>query len=77
VVVLLRLALGVVLSQKERQLVVLDDRLVNADPVRMERLCSALQDVAKESCQIILATCDERPYESIGGSVIHVSEDGA
>lgn len=77
VVILLRLALGVVLSQKERQLVVLDDRLVNADPVRRENLCSVLKDVAKDSCQIILATCDERPYESIGGAVIHMPEDGA
>ena len=76
VVILLRLALGVVLSQKERQLVVLDDRLVNADPVRMEKLCSVLQDVAQDSCQIILATCDERPYESIGGAVIRLPEDG-
>lgn len=77
VVILLRLALGVVLSQKERQLVVLDDRLVNADPARMENLCSVLKDVAKDSCQIILATCDERPYEAIGGTVIQMPGDGA
>lgn len=76
VVVLLRLALGVVLSSEERQLVVLDDRLVNADPLRVAQFCTILKKVARESCQIILATCDESPYASIGGKVIHVPNDG-
>lgn len=74
--VLLRLALGVVLGEKERQLVVLDDRLVNADPDRFDRLCSVLSDASKDSCQIILATCNEAPYASLDAHVVRVPEDG-
>lgn len=74
-VVLLRLAIATALSQEERQLVVLDDRLVNSDPVRMRRLRPILQE-ASESCQILLATCNETPYAGLPGRVIRVPEDG-
>lgn len=74
--VLLRLALGVVLGEKERQLVVLDDRLVNTDPDRFDRLCSVLSDASEDSCQIILATCNEAPYRSLDTNVVRVPEDG-
>jgi DNA repair exonuclease SbcCD ATPase subunit len=74
--VLLRLALGTALGEKERQLVVLDDRLVNADPDRLERLCSVLCDAATESCQVVLATCNEAPYRSLDANVVRVPGDG-
>jgi len=74
--VLLRLALGVVLSDNDRQLVVLDDRLVNADPNRLERLCSILKDVGRDSCQIVLATCNADAYASLEGHILNIPEDG-
>lgn len=74
-VVLLRLAIAISLSQEERQLIVLDDRLVNSDPIRMRRFRPILQEAA-ESCQILLATCQEAPYAGLPGRVIRVPEDG-
>lgn len=76
IVVLLRLALGVILSRNERNLVVIDDRLVNADPLRMKRLSLILQEVATNSCQIIVSTCNDTPYLGIKGRVISVPADG-
>ena len=76
VYVLFRLALGAVLGEKERQLVVLDDRLVNADPDRLERLCSVLEDASRQSCQILLATCNEAPYASLDANVVSIPGDG-
>lgn len=76
VIVLLRLAIGVLLSQRERNLVVIDDRLVNADAVRMKRLCLILQEVASNACQVVVATCNDTPYAGIRGHVIRVPADG-
>ncbi len=64
VAVLLRLAIAVLLSSEERQLVVLDDRLVNADHERMRRLCGVIEQAA-ESCQVVLATCRPEAYEDL------------
>jgi DNA repair protein SbcC/Rad50 len=72
VVVLLRLALAALLSREERHLVILDDRLVNADASRLERLCEVLAEVAS-SCQILIATCDEAPFRKLGARVIRVA----
>lgn len=76
VVVLLRLAIGVILSKTERNLVVIDDRLVNADSVRMRRFSQIFSEVSKENCQIVVATCNDTPYAGIQGNIIHVPEDG-
>lgn len=75
VVVLFRLAIGTVLGEDERQLVILDDRLVNADTVRTRRFCDILEDAAS-SCQILLATCTESRYARLSGPRIRVPEDG-
>ncbi len=75
VVVLLRLSIGVLVSKDEPNLVIIDDRLVNADPVRMKRLCLILQEAAK-TCQVVLATCNDTPYAGIGASLIRVPTDG-
>lgn len=64
IAVLLRLAVGVVLSRRERELVVLDDRLVNADESRMTRLCELLEEAASD-CQIIVTTCHPHRFESL------------
>jgi chromosome segregation ATPase len=75
VVVLLRLAIGVLLSGEERQLVVLDDRLVNADAERMGRLREILAE-AGQRCQVLIATCRESEYEGLGGRVLRLGEVG-
>ena len=64
VAVLLRVAMATLLSREERQLVVLDDRLVNADDERMARLCSVLEE-ASADCQIVIATCRPEAYASM------------
>lgn len=78
VVALVRLAMGILLSKSsgERHLVVIDDRLVNADAIRMKRLCLILQEVALQACQVVVATCNDSPYAGIKGHVIHVPSDG-
>ncbi len=75
VIVLLRLAIGVLVSKDERNLVVIDDRLVNADSLRMKRLCLILQE-ASQSCQLIVSTCNDTPYAGMGAHVIRVPTDG-
>lgn len=61
---LFRLALGNILSRNEKQLVVLDDPLVNTDPARMHRALEILQDNSK-NMQIIVVTCDVDKYNSL------------
>jgi uncharacterized protein YhaN len=58
---LFRLALGKLLSNEERQLVVLDDPLANTDPGRMYRALQILKERANE-LQIIVITCDVDKY---------------
>ena len=61
---LFRLALGNILSGDEKQLVVLDDPLVNTDPVRMHHALEILEENAK-NMQIIVVTCDVDKYNSL------------
>jgi len=61
---LFRLALGNILSGDEQQMVVLDDPLVNTDPVRMHHVLEILEENAK-SMQIIVVTCDVDKYNSV------------
>ena len=61
---LFRLALGEILSSEERQLVVLDDPLVNTDPVRMHHALEILEEKANDM-QIIVVTCDMDKYNSL------------
>jgi DNA repair exonuclease SbcCD ATPase subunit len=75
VVVLLRLAIGVLVSREGQNLVVIDDRLVNADPVRIKRLCLILQEAAK-TCQLVVATCNDTPYAGVGAHIVRIPSDG-
>ena len=75
VVVLLRLGMAVLVSSAERNLMVIDDRLVNADPVRMKRLFLILQEAAK-TCQIVIATCNDTPYAGLGAHIVRVPAGG-
>lgn len=61
---LFRLALGKLLSNDEKQLVVLDDPFVNTDKLRMNKALEILEESAKE-LQIILLTCNLGDYELI------------
>jgi chromosome segregation ATPase len=76
IIVLLRLAIGVLVSKEERNLVVIDDRLVNADALRMSRLRLILEEASTNSCQVIVATCNSSPYSGMPGEVINVPDDG-
>jgi hypothetical protein len=75
VVVLLRLAIGFLVSGAERNLVVIDDRLVNADSIRMKRLGLILKE-AEKACQLVVATCNDTPYAGLGAHILRVPSDG-
>ncbi len=71
VVVLTRLAMAVILSQKEKNLVVLDDRLVNADPIRLKRMLSIIDEVSRK-CQIIISSCEDTRYLGVATNIIRL-----
>lgn len=73
VIVLVRLAMAVILSKNERNLVVLDDRLVNADPVRFQRMLSIIEEVALK-CQIVIATCEDSGYLGLDANIIRIPD---
>ena len=75
VMVLMRLAMGVIMSSETRNLIVIDDRLVNADAVRVKRLCSIIEEASRH-CQILMATCNDTPYASLPAKTIRVPSDG-
>jgi exonuclease SbcC len=68
-----RLALGHFLGQVERQLVVLDDPLVNTDPHRLERILNLLE-AASKTLQIVILTCHIDRYEGITGKRFDIRE---
>lgn len=71
--VLVRLAIGWVISQHEPQVVVLDDRLVNTDPGRLDELRFILQE-ASERVQLILLTCHPGRYSGITENFINLRD---
>ncbi|CAN5699966.1 hypothetical protein BH23DEI1_BH23DEI1_17880 [soil metagenome] len=75
VVVLLRLGIASLVSGTQRNLVVIDDRLVNADALRMKRLCLILAEV-ETTCQVVIATCNDAPYAGLGANIMRVPGDG-
>ncbi len=66
---LVRLALGVILSEGERQVLVLDDRLTNTDHGRLGRARAILEE-APEKAQIVLLTCFPEGYSGVEGEFI-------
>lgn len=66
---LVRLALAKLVGGSRPFPVVLDDRLVNTDPIRMDRFAVILRQIAAEG-QMIVTTCDENRYAGLGGKVI-------
>jgi len=59
-----RLALGRLLSKEDRQLVVLDDPLVNTDPLRMHHALEVLEESARDM-QVFVVTCDVDKYNAL------------
>lgn len=70
----LRLAVATAVNQNDRQLLVLDDVLVNTDPVRQGRVIDLLQNAAQH-LQILILTCHADRYRGIG-KLVHVNRDG-
>jgi len=64
----LRLAVAQELASDEPQVLILDDVLVNTDPVRQERILDVLQ-AQGERLQILLLTCHPDRYRGVGRPV--------
>jgi DNA repair exonuclease SbcCD ATPase subunit len=65
ILLLTRLALGEVLAAEERELVVLDDAMVNTDAGRRRALLGRLREAA-ERLQILVITCHPEHYAALG-----------
>lgn len=61
----LRLAVAEELSRDEPQVLVLDDVLVNTDPLRQERLHDLLES-RKDRLQVLILTCHPERYRGLG-----------
>ena len=75
VAVLTRLALADLLRENGRPVVlILDDPLVNSDDERFRRMELALRKAANTSLQIIILTCHEARYETLGAKIIRLAD---
>ena len=74
VAVLTRLALADLLREKGRPVaLILDDPLVNSDDERFRRMELALRKAAA-SLQIVILTCHEARYETLGAKTIRLAD---
>ena len=74
IAVLTRLALADLLREKGRPVaLILDDPLVNSDDGRFRRMELALRKAAA-SLQIVVLTCHEARYESLGAKIIRLAD---
>lgn len=64
---LFRLALGQLLGAEEKQLVVLDDPLVNTDPLRLHHALEIIEE-SSNYLQIIILTCNVDDYEELSNA---------
>jgi DNA repair exonuclease SbcCD ATPase subunit len=64
----LRIAVADAVADSEAQLLILDDVLVNTDPVRQQRVLDLLQSAARR-LQILVLTCHPDRYRGIGNQV--------
>jgi uncharacterized protein YhaN len=71
----LRLAVARELARHEPQVVILDDVLVNTDPLRQQRVVDALQSAA-DTLQIPVLTCHPERYRGLGQMVAIELVDG-
>ena len=56
------------LSKEEPHILILDDVLVNTDPVRQERVLDYLQQISTD-VQILVLTCHSSMYRGVGHAV--------
>jgi uncharacterized protein YhaN len=54
--------------KEEPQILILDDVLVNTDPVRQERVLDYLQQIATDT-QMLVLTCHSSMYRGVGHAV--------
>lgn len=74
IAVLARLALADLLREKGKPVVlILDDALVNCDDARFNRMALALRKAA-ENVQIIILTCHEARYRSLGATMVRLMD---
>lgn len=64
--IVVRLALGRFLATSERQLIILDDPMVNTDKPRQKRILDLLQ-AAAESLQLLILSCHPENYAALPG----------
>lgn len=64
----LRIAVAQELAVTEPQVLILDDVLVNTDPVRQERVLETLAAVANR-LQVIILTCHPDRYRGVGNTL--------
>ena len=75
VAVLTRLALADLLRERGRPVVlILDDPLVNSDDERFRRMELALRKAASSPLQIVILTCHEARYETMGAKIIRMAD---
>jgi DNA repair exonuclease SbcCD ATPase subunit len=65
-----RLALAEVLSEGERQVLVLDDPLVNTDPERLPRVLEIIKEKSGR-LQFVILSCHPERYMDLPGGVVH------
>jgi hypothetical protein len=63
--ILVRLGIGAVLAGPRRLPVILDDALVNADPVRRARMLAVLREACRR-LQILVFTCHDADFDLLG-----------
>ena len=70
--VLVRLAMGAMISEKGEDVpVILDDALVFSDDGRIERMFDAISRAGKNQ-QVIVLTCRARSFTSLGGRELRI-----
>lgn len=72
----LRIAVALELAVDEPQVLILDDVLVNADPVRQERILDVLSALAAK-LQVLILTCHADRYRGVGTALSLVRASSA
>ncbi len=74
IAVLARLALGEILQEDNKPVaIILDDPLVNSDDERFRLMSAALRKAAKKM-QVLILTCHEQRYQSLGARMVPLQD---
>ena len=75
IAVLVRLAMGAMLCKRGQEApIILDDALVFSDDARIEQMFNALTRAGKNQ-QVIIFTCRNRTFETLGGCRLSIRQD--